>query len=131
MKISDFCFHMFTHCIKIVFNRLADIIGLCWSWQFVQRRPFGYAKTELWNGNNLSLTFNRATLMSLYTDFFLSNINSTHLLANSTRTNAQTIHIRHTGFLHSHLPYIINHHELLSCFMKLYNRMTAQILAFL
>ena len=34
------------------------------------------------------------------------------------------------GLLHSHLPYIINHHKHLSCFMQLYNRMTAQVLAF-
>ena len=36
-----------------------------------------------------------------------------------------------TGFLHSNLPYIINHHIYLSCFMQLYNRMNAQVLVFL
>ena len=34
-----------------------------------------------------------------------------------------------TGLLHSHLPYLINHHEHLSSFMQLYNTMTAQVLA--
>ena len=29
-----------------------------------------------------------------------------------------------TGLLHRHLVYINNHHEYLSCFMQLYNRMT-------
>ena len=49
-----------------------------------------------------------------------------------TRTaNAQKIHIRHEGCLHSHLPYIINHHEHLSCFMQPFNRMTAQVPALL
>ena len=46
------------------------------------------------------------------------------------RANAQTIHVRHKGQLHSHLPYISYHHEHLSCFMQIYNRKTAQILAF-
>ena len=34
------------------------------------------------------------------------------------------------GLIHSHLPYIINTHKHMSCFMQLYNRMTAQGLAF-
>ena len=39
------------------------------------------------------------------------------------------INIHHTRLLHSHLLYIINHHEHLSFFMQLFNRMTAQVLA--
>ena len=46
------------------------------------------------------------------------------------RENATMIYIHHKGLLHSHLPYIINHKEHLSCFMQLFNRMTAQVLAF-
>ena len=34
-----------------------------------------------------------------------------------------------TGLLHSHFPYIINHHKHLDCCMQLYNRMTAQVLS--
>ena len=45
------------------------------------------------------------------------------------RANAQTIYICHKGLLHSYLPYIVNHHEHLSCFIKLFSRMTAQVLA--
>ena len=43
--------------------------------------------------------------------------------------NAQTILICDTGLLHSHLLYIrvINHHGHFSCFMQLYNTMTAQV----
>ena len=48
----------------------------------------------------------------------------------TTRANAQTIHIQHKGLLHSHLPYIINYHEHLGSFIQLFNRMTAQVLAF-
>ena len=47
------------------------------------------------------------------------------------RAKAQTVHISHTGLLHGHLPYIINHHEHLSCFKQLYNKVTAQVLPFL
>ena len=36
-----------------------------------------------------------------------------------------------TGLLYCHLPYRINHHEDLSCFMQLYNTINAQVLAFL
>ena len=38
---------------------------------------------------------------------------------------------RHSNILHSQLPYTINHHEHLTCFMQLYNRMTSKVLAFL
>ena len=34
------------------------------------------------------------------------------------------------GLLHSHLLYTFNHHEHLNCFMQLYNRKAAQVLAF-
>ena len=36
-----------------------------------------------------------------------------------------------TGLLHSYPPYMINHYEHLSYFRQLYNRMTAQVIAFL
>ena len=45
--------------------------------------------------------------------------------------NAQMTHIRHTGFLHSHLVYILSHHEHFSCFLQLYNIITRSVLAFL
>ena len=46
------------------------------------------------------------------------------------RAKAQTIHTHHTGFLHSHPPYIINYHEQLTCFMQLFTGITTQVLAF-
>ena len=52
--------------------------------------------------------------------------NITHPPTQHTRrTNTQIIPIHHTWLLHSHLPYTINRHEHLSCFMQLSNRMTA------
>ena len=54
---------------------------------------------------------------------------SSHIIDSTRRANAQMIQFCHTG-LHSHLPYKINHHEHFSCFMQLYNSMTAQVLAF-
>ena len=53
-----------------------------------------------------------------------------HIFLKTRRVSSLTIHIRHTGLLHSHFPSIINHYEHFSCFMKLVNRMTAQVLAF-
>ena len=41
------------------------------------------------------------------------------------KANVQTINIRRSGRLHSHLLYIINHHEPISCFKQLLNRMSA------
>ena len=52
------------------------------------------------------------------------------MMCENKKTTAQMIHTCHTGLLHSHLPYIANPHEHLSCFMLL-SRMTAQVLAFL
>ena len=40
----------------------------------------------------------------------------------------QSLFTKLTGLLHSHLPYIINHHKHLSYVMQLYTRMTAQAL---
>ena len=46
--------------------------------------------------------------------------------------NAQTLHIYHTyrTFLKSSPLHVHEHHEHLGCFMQLYNRMVAYILAF-
>ena len=49
----------------------------------------------------------------------------------TSEANAQTIRICHVYRLHSHPPYLINHHEHLSCFTQFYNRITAQVLVFL
>ena len=43
------------------------------------------------------------------------------------KANTQMIHVHHKGLLHSHIPYIINHHEHLGCFMQLFNRMNTQV----
>ena len=42
----------------------------------------------------------------------------------------RSIFVIPTGLLYSHLPYIINYYEYLSCFMQLHNIMAAQVLAF-
>ena len=46
------------------------------------------------------------------------------------RTLQRPIFTIFTGLLHSHLPHTINHRKHLSSSMQLYNRMTAQVLAF-
>ena len=46
------------------------------------------------------------------------------------RAIAQTNATGQSGLLQSHLPYIINYHERLSCFMKLHNRLIAHLLTF-
>ena len=49
---------------------------------------------------------------------------SSHTGDLTRRATAQTIHIRRTVLLRSHLPYIINRHEHLSCYMHLFNGCT-------
>ena len=48
-----------------------------------------------------------------------------------TKKSKRSIFTILTGLLHSRLPYIIDHHKHLRCFIHLYNRMTTQVLAFL
>ena len=59
-------------------------------------------------------------------------VNGEYPLAQNKQTNKQEEQMLNrsifpilTELLHSHLPYIINHHEHLSYFMQLYNTMTA------
>ena len=55
-----------------------------------------------------------------------------HTKKTARRANAKTIHIHRTyrTSSQSSLPYRISHHQHLSFFMQLYNRMTANVLAF-
>ena len=55
------------------------------------------------------------------------------LIGHKYRTSLQSspLHNQPSRTFDSHLPYIINHHKHLSCFMQLYNPMTAQLLDFL
>ena len=48
-----------------------------------------------------------------------------------TKKSKRSIFTILTGLFHSRLPYIIDHHKHLRCFIHLYNRMTTQVLAFL
>ena len=53
---------------------------------------------------NKTFHFVGALLIRIYSDDYDD-------LVTSRRANTQTIHIRQAGLIHSHLPYIINHHE--------------------
>ena len=67
--------------------------------------------------------------MGIHVYGHITIINHTYICYKSHVSHKKTLVIL-TRLLYSHLPYVINYHERLICFMQLYNGMTQQISAF-
>ena len=101
---------------------------------------YEHKQTKQWS-THITLCVNKSTLQKIFlkltfTWSLVKNKNKNHQINNNNnnnktrRANSQMIRIRHTGLIHCHLNYIINHQEHLSYFTQLFNRMIAHVLAF-